>query len=73
MGVQDRDWWREAHRKATYDPKQFRRSATQSEPGDPLYPREGPREPLPLASKVATVIVVFIAAVVACLHKSHLI
>lgn len=25
MGVQDRDWWREAFNKARYDPKEFRR------------------------------------------------
>lgn len=73
MGVQDRDWWREAQRKATYDPKQFRRQTPESQASDPLYPDNRPREPLPFALKVAAVVLVFIAAVVACLHRSHLI
>ena len=73
MGVQDRDWWREAHRKATYDPKQFRRQTPESQTSDPLYPDNHPREPLPFALKVATVIVVLVAGVLGCLHKSHLI
>lgn len=72
MGVRDRDWWKDAYRNATYEPKKFRRPE-ENPTGDPVYPKQGPREPLPFALKVATVVLAFIAAVVACLHKSRLI
>ena len=81
MGVHDRDWWKEAHRKATYEPKQFRRpasgshavEATQGEARSTTKPRtRGSAQPSSLALVVATIVLLLIVVVVACLRRSHL-
>lgn len=76
MGVQDRDWWRERYNKAT-----SRSSAGSAPPrartGRPIQRAStsdrAPQRP-PLGSfelKVATVVIVIVLVIVACLHKAH--
>ena len=77
MGVHDRDWWKEKYDQIRYDPKQFRqsrkqlRSSAEHRPAVDGKSKNGSGEAFAL--KVATVVLLLIVAVVACLHKSRLI
>lgn len=79
MGVHDRDWWKEAHRKASHDdPKRFRRSPPrETQPPEHRSTNRPPATQRPESSsfalKVASIVLFFVVAVLACLHKSHLI